>query len=229
MLRGHAQGQKPVFAEILPVGVPFHLRAGGAEKFQFHLLKLPGAEGEVAGGDLVAEGFADLGDAEGDLLAGGALHVPEVDEDALGGLRPQIDLAGGIFIDPLEGLEHHVEFADAGKVGFSALGAGDALLFNVVRHFLMAPAIGMYVQAMGFGIVLDQLVRPEAGFTAFAVHQRIVEVHHMAGGYPGFRVHQDSGIHPHVVGAFLHEFTPPGFFDVVFELHAQGTVIPGIG
>src|SRR5699024_11993112 len=51
----HPQAQQPLVAEIFPVGEPLQLRAGLAEELQFHLLKLPGAEGEVARGDLVAE------------------------------------------------------------------------------------------------------------------------------------------------------------------------------
>ena len=41
-----------------------------------HLLELAGAEGEVARGDLVAEGLAHLTDAEGQLAA-----FPERSED----------------------------------------------------------------------------------------------------------------------------------------------------
>ena len=87
----HAQAQQPIVAEVAPVLEPLQIGAGLAEELQLHLLELPGAEGEVAGGDLVAEGLADLAHAEGQLAAGGALDVDEVDEDALGGLRPQID------------------------------------------------------------------------------------------------------------------------------------------
>ena len=38
-----------------------------AEVFDFHLLELAGAEGEIARVDFVPEGLADLGDTEGDL------------------------------------------------------------------------------------------------------------------------------------------------------------------
>ena len=44
---------------------------GRDEVLHLHLLELAGAEDEVLRGDLVAEGLADLGDAEGRLLAGG--------------------------------------------------------------------------------------------------------------------------------------------------------------
>ncbi len=62
-------------AEVLPVGEPLQIGAGLAEELQLHLLELAGTEGEVARGDLVAEGLAHLADAEGQLPAGGALDV----------------------------------------------------------------------------------------------------------------------------------------------------------
>ena len=33
----------------------------------------------------------------------------------------------------------------------------------------------------------------------------------------------------HVVGVLLDELLPPGPLDVVFQLHAQGAVVPGVG
>ena len=70
-----AQGQQPLEAEILPIGEPLQIGAGLAEELALHLLELPGAEGEVAGGDLIAERFAHLAHAEGELFPGGALDV----------------------------------------------------------------------------------------------------------------------------------------------------------
>ena len=62
-------------AEGAPVVEPLQIGAGLAEELQLHLLELPGTEDEVAGGDFIAEGLADLADAEGQLLAGGTLHI----------------------------------------------------------------------------------------------------------------------------------------------------------
>ena len=84
----HAESLKPVDAEGFPVREPLQIGAGLAEKFQLHLLKLSGTEGEVARCDLVAEGFSDLADAEGNLLAGGSLYIFEIHENALCCLRP---------------------------------------------------------------------------------------------------------------------------------------------
>ena len=70
-------------AELFPIGEPLQLGARLAEELQLHLLKLTGAEGEVARGDLIAEGLADLAYAEGQLPAGGPLDILEVDKNAL--------------------------------------------------------------------------------------------------------------------------------------------------
>src|SRR5699024_6738523 len=101
-----------------------------------HLLKLPGAEGEVAGGDLIAEALADLADAEGELPAGGALDVVEVHEDALGGLGAKVDGVLRVLGDALEGLEHQVKLADGGKVVLAAGGAGDLMLLDEGGHLV---------------------------------------------------------------------------------------------
>ncbi len=59
--------QQPLMAEVAPVLEPFQVGIGLAEELQLHLLKLANTEDEVARGDLVAEGLADLADAEGQL------------------------------------------------------------------------------------------------------------------------------------------------------------------
>ena len=71
-------GKQPVVAEGPPILEPLQVGAGLAEELQLHLLKLSDPEDEVARGDLVAEGLADLAHAEGQLAAGGALGVDKV-------------------------------------------------------------------------------------------------------------------------------------------------------
>ncbi len=78
---------------------------GGHEELHLHLLELARAEDEVAGGDLVAEALADLGDAEGGLLAPELEVVLEVQEDPLGGLGPQVDGRALLPDGPDRGLE----------------------------------------------------------------------------------------------------------------------------
>ena len=109
------QIQQEVVAVILPVLEPLKVGARLAEELQFHLLKLAGTEGEVARSNLVAEGLAYLTNAERNLLTGGALDILEVYEDALCGLRTQIQLVLRVLGNALEGLEHQIELADIRK------------------------------------------------------------------------------------------------------------------
>ena len=164
-----------------------------------------------------------MGHTEGDFFAGGALDVGEVDKDALSGLGPEIQLIFRVLGDALEGFEHQVKGADVGEVVFAAFRAADIVLVDIRLHFLKAPAGGQSAR------VLDKLIGTVAGFAAFAVHEGVGEVAYVAGGDPHLGIHQDGGIQAHIVGAFLDEFLPPGALDVIFQLHAQGAVIPGIG
>ena len=78
----------------------------------------------------------------------------------------------------------------------------------------------VYIDAFALLAVGDQLVGAVAALAGAAVEQRVGKTRHMAGGDPGLRVHQNRGVQPDVVGAFLHEFLEPGLLDVVFELNA---------
>ena len=91
---------------------------------------------------------------------------------------------------------------------------------NKFIHLVKGHAVHIHVLALL--AVSNQLVRTVAALASAAVHQRVAEVAHMAGGDPGLRVHQDSGIQADVVGAFLHKLFHPCFFDVVFELTPRG-------
>ena len=92
-----------------------------AEELHLHLLKLAGAESEVAGRDLVAETLAHLGDAEGDFHARAIEHVLEIDEHALRGFGSQEGgpLFAGESAD--DGFEHEVEFARLGELALLEL------------------------------------------------------------------------------------------------------------
>ncbi len=92
MVGAQAEVGVPALAQLDPLAVPALGLVGRDEELHLHLLELAGAEDEVAGGDLVAEGLADLGDPKGRLLAGEAEHVLEVDEDPLRRLGAQVDL-----------------------------------------------------------------------------------------------------------------------------------------
>ncbi len=85
-----AEIEQPVPALFTPIVAPFLVFAGLDEELHLHLLEFAGAGDEVLGGDLVAEGFADLGDAEGGPQAGGLHDDFVVDVDALGGFGAEV-------------------------------------------------------------------------------------------------------------------------------------------
>ena len=100
----HADGDPPVFALLDPEFEPHGVVFGGAEPFHFHLLEFAGAEDEIARGDFVAEGFADLRDAEGGFDAHGIEDVFVVGEDALGGFGAQVRFVVFVADDAGEGV-----------------------------------------------------------------------------------------------------------------------------
>ena len=226
-----ADGEQPVVAEVAPILEPLKVGAGLAEELKLHLLELAHAEDEVARRDLVAEGFTDLADTERQLFARGALDVIEVDKDALRGLGTEVDGVLRILGHALEGLEHQVKLADVGEVMLAAGGAGNVVLFDKVLHLLLGEGVdGLGELEAGFGApVLDDLVGAEALVALAAVHQRVGEAAEVTACHPGLRVHQDRGVKADVVGVLLHELLPPGVLDVLFELGAEGTVVPGVG
>ena len=104
----YAEREQPVLAEAAPVVKPFKVGAGLAEEFKLHLLELTHTEYEVAGSDLVTEGFTDLCDTEGNLFAGCTLDVCEVYENALRRFGSEVYFALAVFGYALKGLEHQV-------------------------------------------------------------------------------------------------------------------------
>jgi len=226
----HAEAQQPVAAERAPVLEPLEVGVGLAEELQLHLLELTRAEGEVARGDLIAEGLADLADAERQLAPRGALDVQEVHEDALRRFRAQIHGVLRVLGDALEGLEHQVELTDVGEVVLAAGGAGDIVLLDEILHLLLGERVDGLgkLELIGGGPVLDELVGAEALVALAAVHERVGEAAQMARGHPGLRVHEDRRVLADVVGVLLHEFLPPRLFHVVFELDAKRAVVPGV-
>ena len=225
----HAKADEPVVAVGPPILEPLQVRVRLAEELQLHLLKLPDAEDEVAGGNLVAEALAYLAHAEGELAACGALDSGEVHEDALGSLGPEIDLVGGVLGDALVGLEHEIEAADVGEVVLAAPRAGDLLFPDEGHQVLLGHGLHVHVQAVLTDKALHQLVGPVAHLAGLAVDQGVVEGGHVAAGHPHLGIHENGGVQPHVVGIFLDEFLPPGPLDVVFQLHTQGAVVPAVG
>ncbi len=113
----------------------------------------------------------------------------------------------------------------------SAAGAADVVVFNVLLHLFLAPAVYGAFQgnAMLFIVVLNQLIGAETLLTLFAVHQGVRKSAQMSAGYPGLRIHQNGAVHTYVVGTLGDKLAPPGLLHIVLQLHAQISVIPGIG
>ena len=126
LLGGDAHGEMPFEAFLLPVAEPLHLGAGTDEELHLHLLEFAHTEDELAGDNLVAEGFAYLGDAEGNLHAAGLLDVEEVDKDALCRLGTEIEGVAVVDDGAHLGGEHEVELAHVGPVAGAADGTDDA-------------------------------------------------------------------------------------------------------
>ena len=98
-------------------------------------------------------------------------------------------------------------------------------------HLLLAEGVYGFLQGevVLLAPALNELISPEALLALLAVHQGIGEAAQMAGGHPGLGVHEDGGVQAHVVGVLLNELLPPGPLDIIFQLHAQGAVVPGVG
>ena len=162
-----AEADDPVHAEIAPVREPVVIIIGLAEEFHFHLLELTGSEDEVARCDLIAEGLADLTDAERKLFSVCALNILEINEHTLGCFRSQVNGALGVFQCALECLEHQVELTDRSEVVLAAVGARNLVVLNELFHLFIGPA---FTCDLAFRPVFDQLVGAVSCLALFAVH-----------------------------------------------------------
>ena len=94
------------------------------------MFKLARAEDEVARGDLVAEGLADLRDTEGDFDAAGIDDVFVISENALRGFGAEVGGGGVVSEGAHLGLKHQLELARLGqRAGFTRRRGGDELVF----------------------------------------------------------------------------------------------------
>src|SRR5947209_13376955 len=158
---------QPLAPDAEHVGVPAHALVAPVverlvvllrtdEVLHLHQLELADAEDVVAGRDLVSESLALLRDAEGHADAGGVDDVLEVDEHALRGLRPEVDLRRAVLDRAHVGLEHEVEHA---RVVESAAALRALLAEDVVG----APALLALAEALA---------------------QRVDEIREVARGFP---------------------------------------------
>ncbi len=197
----------PLHAPLAPALEPLGVGAGLHEELHLHLLELAGPEDEVAGGDLVPERLADLGDAERNALPRALQHVEVVDVDALRRLRPQVDHRRLLLDRPHERLEHEVEHP---RLGQRPPAAADGAL-----------RVGLAGRALD-----ARVVRAEAVLAVPAVDQRVGEAGDVAGRLPDPRVHQDRGIEALDVVPRVDHGVPPAVLDVLLELDAERAVVP---
>ena len=137
------------------------------------MLKLADTENKVAGGNFVSERFTYLRHAERYFFTGGAGNVLKVYKNALRGLGAEVKGRCAVLGYALKGLEHKVKLAYIGKIVAAAVGAGNALILNILHHFLVAHGGGVIVKAVLGYIVFNKLIRSVAGLAALAVHKRV--------------------------------------------------------
>ena len=185
-----------------PVVGELHAVFGAAEILDFHLLEFAGTEDVVARVDLIAEGFADLRDAKGELLARCVEHIAEIHKDRLRGLRAEINKVVLALKRTGVAFEHEVEVARLREVAASAL------------------------RAVFFAVLLRQLVGAVAGVAHFAVDHRVAECLLVSRGLPDGAVHDDRAVHALHVVALAHIAAPPEVLEVFLQLDPERAVIP---
>ncbi|MBG9885300.1 hypothetical protein ABE10_01595, partial [Bacillus toyonensis] len=216
VLRVDAQIDEPVPARLDPVLEPLLRLGGRGEELDLHLLELAGAEDEIARGDLVAEGLADLADAERRLLAARREHVGEVHEDALGGLRSHV-VQAGLVVDHAE-----IRLDQAGeRLGLGVLPLGAA----VRARDLGETSLGLAPLARLE--VLDEVVGTEPLVALQALDQRVGERRDVPRCLPDPLGQDDGRVEADHVAPAPHECLPPLAADVLLELRAEGAVVPG--
>ena len=155
----------PSDAVLNPLLVTLLVLSGHDEILDLHGFELPGAEDEVAGGDLVSESLAYLSDAEREPLACCGVNVVEVDEDALRGFGTQVRLGCLLLDRPDERLEHEVELSGLGKLAAAVRARGTL-----------------------------QVVFSEAVVARLALDERVGEAGDMAARAPDVGVHENGGV-----------------------------------
>ena len=203
-------------AVVFPVGKPFKVGSWLAEEFHFHLVEFTNTESEVPWSDFVTEALASLANTKWKFLSLGTLNVLEVNEDALGGFRAEIDNAAAIFGDTDMGLEHHVELTDWGEISLSADRALNIVLFDELIHLLESHIVDISIWEFGF----DEFVSAVTGFASFAVDHWVVEGGNVSGSLPHAWIHKNTSVDANIGWRFLNESLPPSFTDVLFDFGA---------
>ena len=226
MIAVNTQIRQKAHTVILIILVPFHIRSRLTEELQLHLFKFSGTENKVSRCNFITEALTDLSDTKWQLLTHGALYVFKIDKHPLCRFRAQIDSTLRILYDTLKGFKHQIKLTDIRKIMRSAFWTFQLMLFNIIHHCFIAPALNANLTVCS---VLNQLIGTKSGFTLLAVHQWIGESADMTAGNPYCRIHQDRRLYTCIIWRFLNEFTPPGFFYIFLQFDSQRTEIPRIG
>ena len=112
----HAEGLMPCKTVLFPCLEPVEFRTRLDEELHLHLLEFPHPEDELAGHNLISEGFSYLSYSERNLHAAGLLHIQVVHEYSLCRFRTQIDDIGVIGSVAELCAEHQIELAYLGPV-----------------------------------------------------------------------------------------------------------------
>ncbi|EOD65990.1 putative transcriptional regulator [Amycolatopsis vancoresmycina DSM 44592] len=211
-----AEVRVPLRALVDPVLVPALVLARLDEELHLHLLELARPEDEVARRDLVAEGLADLADAERRLLPRRRLDVGEVHEDALRGLRAEVVQALFGLHRAEVGLQHHVEVPRRGVLAARAAVRA--------RHLGQVVLAGLLAGARRE--LLGELVGAEALVARQALDQRVGEHVDVPGRDPDLPRQDHRGVEADDVVTALDDGLPPLALDVVLELDPERPVVP---
>ena len=96
---------------------------------------------------------------------------------------------------------------------------------DVGLHLLVGHEIGIR-SALGVGF--DEVIGTVTGLALLAVHLGIGEGSRVAAGLPDAGIHEDRRIYAVRIFALVDEALPPSALDVVFDLDADGAVVPSV-
>jgi len=165
-----AQRTMPGHAGVLPLVPPPHFGPGAHEELHLHLLELAHAENELTGHDLVAEGLADLRNAERNFHTSGFLDVQEVDEDTLRRLGTQVNGIGAFGRRTHLGRKHQVELPHLGPVARAGDRAGDLAVDDDLAQLRKVVGVQRIGETLVHLIALGlQLHDTRGGFAVFGL------------------------------------------------------------
>src|SRR6266851_2747572 len=166
---------------LAPVVEPLVVLGRLHEILHLHQLEFAHSEDEVARRDLVPESLPLLGDSKGNPHPRRVDDVLEVDEHALRGLRPEVDLRRGVLDRANMGFEHQVEHA------------------RLIQR----------TSALGASVALDVIRSPSFLACAQALAEGVDEVGEVAGRGPHLRRHDEGGFQADDIVPQLHHMAPP--------------------